>query len=958
MQKILLLSISILTALNSFSQSLPLDSGFKSPPSDAKPRVWWHWMNGNVSKAGITADLEWMKRVGIGGAQIFDVDLRTPRVVDQPITFMSPEWQDALHHAGAEADRLGLDLGIAASGGWSESGGPWVKPEEGMKQVVWADTLIEGPQHFSSPLPKPNQWHKNIKILAFHLLDTVAIPLPGVRSLLDKAQYRVSAPDAQQAPNWPVGTAQTIDPCSILDVTKYLKTDGTLEWTIPAGKWVIERLGYGLTGRMSRFATAESNGLEVDKLSRRHTETYINEYLARLTNALGPALGKSFQNLLVDSWEVGVGNWTEEMISEFQKRRGYNPTPFLPVLAGWIVGSADLSDRFLCDFRRTIADMLAENHFGVINEYVQKKGMRGTYGEVIGVEQPTTGDGLQAKGQVTVPMGEFVLEPWRLPGGRETNKADMREAASAAHIYGKTLAAAESFTTTETTPWAQAPYDLKPYADWAMANGINQFVIHTSAHQPFTDGRHKPGITLGIAGQNYTRNNTWGEQSIAFNSYLARSSYLLQQGLFVGDLLYYYGEDAPVVVPYWKAINPAPPIGYDYDWLNTEVLLKDLSVRDGRLILTGGMSYRLLVIPADITRLTLPVVRKLRELVAAGANILSPRPTTSPSLADYPAGDDSIRAIANTLWGMPGGYRRHHEPVGHPYGKGKIFSGPSVQEVLDSMGILPDFRYGKAAIDDTLVWIHRRTSNEDIYFIANQRPAPMDFVARFRVANKEPELWHPDDGSTEPIGFTFDSLGTTVPLHLDPRGSVFVVFRRPAMLATRPASKRKETLLTKITGPWMLKFPPDWGAPAQIKLDSLQSWATSKDPGVKYFSGTATYVRDIFVPRSWFHPNAEVVLDLGVVKEVAEISVNGRSLGILWKPPFRIDIKDILKVGMNYIEIKVTNLWPNRMIGDLQPGVTKPFTFALIKPFEKDSPLLESGLLGPVKVYMSFNSTN
>jgi hypothetical protein len=712
-------------------------------------------------------------------------------------------------------------------------------------------------------------------------------------------------------------------------------------------------MGYALTGTKSRFASAGSNGLEVDKLSRQHTETYLNQYLGRVEDALGSAFGKSFQYFLMDSWEVGVGNWTEELIPEFQRRRGYNPVPWLPVLAGFIIGSAGESDRFLWDFRRTIADMVAENHFGVINSYVQKKGLRGVYAEAIGVEQPTTGDGLQAKGQVAIPMGEFVLEPWRLPGGRETNRADMREAASAAHIYGKNLAAAEAFTTTETTPWAQSPYDLKPYADWAMAQGINQFVIHTSAHQPFTDNSHRPGVTLSGAGQNYTRNNTWGEQSLAFNSYLARSSYLLQQGKFAGDLLYYYGEDAPVVVPYWKAITPAPPMGYDYDWLNTEVLLSRLSVSDGRLVLPDGMSYRLLVIPADITRLTLPVVRRLRELVAAGATILAPRPGESPSLTDYPAGDDSIRAIVKAVWGRAGGIRRYHEPVGHPYGKGKVFSGPPVQEVLDSLGVLPDFRYGRTAIDDTLVWIHRRTGDEDIYFIANQRPVPMDFVARFRVMQKEPELWHPDNGRTEPAGYTSDSLGTTVPLHLDPRGSVFVVFRRPTHKVARPSLKPKETLLTKIAGSWMVKFPPDGGAPAQIRLDSLQSWTHSKDAGVKYFSGTATYIRDITVPASWMRSNAGVVLDLGVVKEIAEVSVNGKSLGILWLPPFRVDMKEALKTGKNHIEIKITNLWPNRMIGDQQPGVTKPYTFAIIKPFDKDSPLLESGLLGPVRVCLS-----
>jgi hypothetical protein len=687
----------------------------------------------------------------------------------------------------------------------------------------------------------------------------------------------------------------------------------------------------------------------VDKLSRVHTDSYLDGYVGRLAKALGPYFGRSFQYLLMDSWEVGVENWTDDMVAEFRQRRGYDPTPYFPVLAGYVVKSADVSDRFLWDFRRTIADLVSEEHYGSISRYALGHGLKGVYAEAIGVEQPTTGDGLQAKGQVSIPMGEFVLEPWRLPGGRETNRADLKEAASAAHIYGKPLAGAEAFTTTETGPWAQAPYDLKPYADWAFSLGINRFVIHTSAHQPFTDDAHRPGVTLGGAGQNYNRNNTWAEQSVAFNDYLSRCSYLLQQGHFVADVLYYYGEDAPVVVPYWKAIEPHLATGYDCDWINTEVLLK-AAIKEGRVALPSGISYRLLVVPNDVTRLTLPVIRKLQELVAGGAVLLAPHPGLSPSLTGYPAADDSILTIANAVWGNYGGIRRYHEKIGHSFGKGMVYSGISMEDVMQELGLQLDFGYTRPDLDDTVVWIHRRTGDAEIYFVANQQPHGMNFIGRFRVAGKEVEFWHPDNGQIEPAAYTMQDGRTTVPIHLDPRGSVFVVFRRPTHQTTRMAVASTEKRLTTLSGPWTLQFPPNWGAPPMALMTHLESWTASKDSGIKYFSGTATYSKHFEVSAQWLKRNKKLILDLGNVREIAEVSVNHHPLGILWKPPFRVDITGMIHPGENGLEIKVTNLWPNRLIGDEQLGA-KRYTFLLIRPYQKDSPLLESGLLGPVDIY-------
>lgn len=1133
----LLLGSLCLTAIV-VAQTAPsdLETNFKNPPNSAKPRVWWHWMNGNVTKEGITADLEWMKRVGIGGMQMFDGSLGVPQFTDKRLVWMTPDWKDAFRHAAAEADRLGLEMTMAASGGWSETAGPWVKPEQGMKKYVWSETRVEGPKQFSGILthppfnngkfqdlpappsfevpemkglpgakqtsttpPTPNApspptqeptFYADTVVIAYRLPDheirmadshpvitssagaidttklmdgdrsqtmslpfaagakeawiqfefaqpfraqafsltagtglfpfgvnlpdgrlessndgtnwTTIVTLPGpVHGNFPARTYEFPATSARfyrlivaaPAPNpilamfgmpperafklaeiellstprvnyWedkasfgtllgsdagptpPVPATEVIARKDVVDLTSKMRQDGTLSWDVPPGQWVILRMGYSLTGEKNHPATPEATGLEVDKLSHADVESYVRTYTDMISGALGAYFGKSFRYFLMDSWEAGEENWTEEMLSEFRKRRGYDPTPYLPVLTGRIVESSDVSDRFLWDFRRTIADLLAENHYGAAAEYFRNRGT-GLYAEAMGTDLPTNGDGLLNKGQVDIPMGEFWVP---VPGQNDTtaHDADVHEAASAAHIYGKPLVATESFTSMPFIPgWGQSPFYLKPLADRHLAMGVNRIVFHTSDHQPFTDDAHKPGITLWMFGQHYTRNITWAEQARAWNTYLARSSYLLQQGKYVADLAYFYGEGAPATVPFWKEMQPAPPAGYSYDYVNADVLLNKMSVENGRVVLQSGMSYRALVLPADMDDLTVPVLRKIRDLVAAGAIVIARRPRQSPSLADYSAGDTELRRIANEVWGAVDGKSISE----HPYGKGKVYWGRTVQEIFDQEKIPPDFEYNRPHIDSELVWLHRQAPGLDLYFVANQKNRAEDFETRFRLEGKEAELWHPDTGLIEPADYKFENGRTTVPLHLDPDGSVFVAFRHPASapLRTTPAAVNSE--LASIDGPWRIAFPPNWGAPSETMFEKLVSWTTSSDDGVKYFSGTATYSKEIQAPQAWFQQGAKLILDLGAVREIAEVSLNGTPVGgILWKPPFRADMTELLKPGANRLEIKVTNLWPNRIIGDQQPSATKTYTWTDYRPYTKDSPLLESGLLGPVTI--------
>ena len=1126
-----------------------LEQAFRQPPQSAKPRAWWHWMSGNVTEAGITADLEWMHRVGIGGMQMFDGDMGAPLFVDKPLIWMTPEWKSAWRHAAAEADRLHMEMVMAASGGWSETAGSWVKPSQGMKKYVWSETVVEGPGHFTGvlrrppatvgkfqdlapappretkpdltllgakpqppigkqeptpelyadaavvafpapqeesataaqkpkircscgpidgaalldgsfakvvevpyskedktvwvefayPRPQPVQailfaaaagvqfggpvipsgrieasddghaWRTllelpgprgagsvNFSVRTFSIAPVVARyyrlffkaqppdparplpaganPMPPVRLTEvqflagpriqhweDKASFGIYTPtaDSQGAEVQP---GEAIDPGKVIDLTGKMRPDGTLDWDPPAGKWIVMRLGYGLTGEINHPATPAATGLEVDKLSRKDVQAYVEEYVKMISSTAGPYFGKSFQSFLMDSWEAGQENWTEKMLQDFQARRGYAMTRYLPVLTGRIVSSRAESEAFLWDLRRTQADMLAENHYAVATRYFKKAGV-GLYAEAMGTGMPTTGDGLLNKGQLTVPMGEFWTP---LPGQKDTPShwADVREASSAAHIYGKPIAATESFTTRPNlVAWGQGPFYLKPLADQAFAAGINRIVFHTSDQQPFVDDKHKPGMTLGYFGQHYSRNITWAEQAVAWNTYLARCSFLLQQGKPVSDVAYFYGEDAPATVPFWKKIDPAPPAHYGFDYVNADVLLHGATATPGRMRLASGMSYRLLVLPNDQHMLSLPLLRSIHGLVAQGALLLGPRPEGSPSLADGRDASAEVNKLADDLWGTGG-----EAAGGHAFAKGKVYEGKSIEDVLAAEATLPDFSWSApenvgaeipyslpgSDSDQDLVFIHRTGEGREIYFAATPKHYGFDVKASFRVAGKTPRLWHPESGETEPVSYTTDHGQTVVPLHFDAQGSVFVIFEGSGAAPSRTVPARTHTQLAGVDGAWKLTFPPSLGAPAEAEFPSLASWTASSDAGVKYFSGTATYRKQIDAPKEWLKPGARVLLDLGTVKEIAEVAVNGKPVGgILWKPPFQVDVTGALKPGVNELTVKVTNLWPNRMIGDLQPGVTKTYTWTDFRPFKADSPLLESGLLGPVTVWRS-----
>lgn len=1295
-----------------------LERGFTAPPASARPQAWWHWVNGNISKQGITLDLEAMQRVGIGGVEIFNVGVGLP---PGPVPFMSDQWRAMVQHAVREADRLGMEVALHNCAGWSSSGGPWVKPEQAMQMVVTSETRVTGPGPVAQALPQPptrRNFYRDIAVLAFptptvetqtmadrkpdvtcsitgvdikravdgDLNTAVTLTVrqgqpqtvefafaepctvrslwvagnagrngvrlelqvsddgttfrraadlyagePGVlrppltasfspvsgrrfRLLVSTSGARVASLNLAELRLEPgarvsdIGgkagyTRQTIpDPATgdvpadtlipqagIVDLTDRLQPDGKLNWTAPAGPWTILRLGYTVTGKDNHPAPPEGTGLECDKLSREAVDAHFAGMMGKVISDAGPLAGKALRQVVIDSYEVDCQNWTPRMREEFKSRRGYAPLPFLPALTGRIVGSLPMTERFLWDYRRTIADLYTDNYYGHFAELCHQHGM------ILGAEPYGNGnfEDLAAGGPADIPMSEFWVGQ-----GRDVSNAKL--ASSVAHTNGRAVVGAESFTASaDVGRWLNHPGQLKPLGDLTYCGGVNRFIFHVYAHQPWPD--LAPGMTMGPWGTHFSRTNTWWEQSAGWMKYLARCQYLLQSGKFAADLLYLTGEDAPASPPGRGGLKPAPPAGYDYDNCCAEAVNR-LSVRDGFLTLPDGMRYRVLVLPPHRT-MTPALLRKLISLVRDGATVVGPKPEASPSLSGFPACDEEVRTLAAELWGPCDG----KAVTEHALGKGKVIWGQPLEQVLTASGLPADVEVKGAPADD-IWWLHRRVGQADAYFVSCQAARPVSCELTFRVAGLAPELWHGDTGAVEaaPL-YRCDGNRTTVMLTMNPADSVFVVFRHsatqpdplvaldfaghPSGAPTARATHRLEittatygVLTTELTdcvdvtesvrklvragaltvaasnalagdpadnvvkqmrvdyvyngvagrkiveenqtlrlpeqpadkpgtleirsalygvlppegeapttqtrdvtpqltarvkdgtlrvaannelagdpapmvvkqlrveykvdgrphtrmfnenqlvelpdvrdlpaeppgppaatlrladngvpqftawesgpyslttasgrklaatvgplpepkvlsGPWELRFPPKLGAPAQVKLDKLISWPDSTDESVKYFSGTATYSTTLTVTPEMLQPRRVLMLDLGIVREIARVSLNGQDLGLLWRGPFRVDITTAVRPGPNRLEVQVTNLWVNRLIGDEQlpedceytaggpiakwpqwllegkPRPSPRIGFAVWKHWHKDDPLQEAGLLGPV----------
>ncbi|CAA0123596.1 Uncharacterised protein [Halioglobus japonicus] len=1092
-----------------------LEEQFRSPPDSAKPRVWWHWMDGNISEEGIAADLQWMSRVGIGGVHLADVGLGTPQWVEDRKPFMSPGWKEAFSYSVKLAADEGLEYGVFSSPGWSITGGPWVTPQQAMKKLVWSETRVSGGELFEGTLPSlpiatgPFQnvvktfrgkkvasgesmplpeYHQDTIVIAYRepsadqvmpvpvveanfdldnaeaLIDddpesgltlpvakgkkplwikmdygrpltvrsvTVSSSPPGsavnlavsedgikfrhhrtfflgaiaqttvdmepvtaryfrfsfpvrprgagffspnaapgasragadmllggaqptkppvvVRSLILREAARVNHFEKKagfELPhNYysidtpPVPERQSVPTGDVIDLTELMQEDGYLQWQAPPGNWVVLRMGYSLTGNVNQAASAAGTGLEVDKLNRKYVQQYMDSYLQSYEDILGPALmGKRGLNaFMTDSFEVGLQNWTDDILEQFERLRGYDPRPWLPTLTGTVVESAEQSDRFLWDFRKTIADLTRDSHYKVIAETAQAKGLT-VYGEALESRRYFLGDDMDFRQYTDIPTAAM----WTFTPGAGPQPgfvADIRGAASVAHIYGKNLVAAESLTSA-LAPWVSAPRELKPVIDQEFALGVNRPIIHSSVHQPRDD--KKPGLSLSIFGQYLNRHDTWAESAKAWTDYLARSAYLLQQGHYQADIAYFYGEETPVSVIFSAALPTEIPRGYGYDFVNADAILTQMSVEDGHFVTLSGMKYRLLYLGGTSERMTLAVLKKLQKMVAAGGVVVGVRPLSSPSLADNEA---EFHRIVAQMWGADDEGR---EAVS-AYGDGYVVSGTDITVALAQMQIEKDFEYPLADPDTNLMFNHRVLPKAQLYFVSNQSDRHESVEATFRVSGKRAELWHADDGSIEQASYRMENSRTVVPLELAPFESVFVVFREDTQERSQQLMQAEATVAAALDSGWQLSFTPNGGALTRITNLSPGSWSEHHNEDLKYFSGTATYHKEFDVPAGWIDSGDSFVLELGEVRELAEVVVNAQSLGTLWKPPYRMDITKALREGRNVLAIKVTNLWVNQLIGDQRPG-REAFSATGTPTYLPGASLRPSGLIGPVSI--------
>lgn len=1149
---VLYLLVGVVFITTSATARADLSDEFRSPPESARPWVYWFWMNGNITREGITADLEAMRDVGIGGCLIMHVKLGDigehklgQMPPDGPVRFMSDEFRELFRYAVAEADRLGMKIDMNNADGFTGSGGPWVPVEKSMKKLVWTETPVTGGQIVSQELPQPETilgFYRDVAVIAYprqaSLYEqmnaahpTFSAPAKGFnpkaiadgdpqsRALIwkqgkkDSPVLQVSFDEPYRAdtlvlhglnigrgrpsatlaisddgkkyrpigsvclkwyPAAPTNTAR-FDACTaryfrltfaancpqvgigdialgmsnkvhywepksgftrygewgggshlyrerkmtpkaeanaessplspdgiaaipggkVLDLSKEMSKDGVLSWKVPAGDWTILRIGYTSTGTKNHPASEGGHGLECDKLHPSGVEAAFDGMLKRLVDVSSGHVGRSFSHAHIDSWEVGIQNWTEGMAETFRDRNGYDLAPFYPLLvAGHAVESNEASERFLWDLRQTLLAMMAKNYLGRVTDLCHEHGL--LFSSEAGGRQTFLHNPVALLAISDLPMGEF----WPHEG---TPRVDGKAAASVAHLYGKPLAGAESFTGAGPfATWQSHPYRLKQIGDEAFCLGINHFVIHYCVHQAYEGFR--PGFAMGPWGIHLDRMNTWWEQGRPWFDYVARCQHLLRQGQFVADVLYFPGEDAPHYFGKRPSLSVPLPPGYDYDGCDRETLLHRLSVEDGHLVLPSGMRYRYLMLPGDQT-MTPELAIRVRQLVEAGAKVIGTRPVSSPSLQDYPKCDEEVQKIAAALWDG-----------------GLVVSGKSFEEIAEADGLAPDFTFSSDTEDANLRYIHRRLPEADLYFVANSSDKPVEADVTFRVEGRCPEIWDPETGEISfPAVFEGSGNRVRLPMHFDRLQSVFVVFRSPLPKDTivrvdlepeipiseengapiklgRDASGNTQALISangryevvyasggsralavrdvpaprQITGPWQVRFPVGREGPVRIEFKELISWPDHENEVIKYFSGTATYAVSFPGPAESSLADSRWFLDLGDVQVIATVKLNGRRLGTYWKPPFRMDVTKALQADQNQLEIEVTNLWPNRLIGDEQfpddaewegrylktwpewflQGKPRPEprrkAFSVVKHYSKESPLLPSGLLGPV----------
>jgi len=924
-----------------------LRDNFKSPSAFSGARCWWWWLNSNVTREAITRDLEAMQEKGFSGAMIFDAGTELGWGPDKNVPngpmFSSPEWTELYLHALKEAQRLELEIGLSIQSGWN-LGGPSVTLDDKAKQICWSEIELEGVAGIEKKLPVPESnydYYRDICVLAYPSKKIEREPIRHLTAKTGTRELGGSAPDCRfLLDDHPAVDGEEDALLSdIIDLADNLGEDGTLRWEVPAGKWMVLRIGY--TPTLAHVKTSSDNwkGHTLDYLSKDAFDRYWDEVVDPLLKQAGPLAGTVLKRLETDSWECGGMNWSPGFAEEFKRYNGYDIHKYLPVVAGKIVENRTVSNAFLADLRKTIAFCVSENHYRVFADHAAEYNM-GIQPECSG---PHAGplDGITNYSHSDIVMSEFWVPSPHRP--HPENRFFVKQAASAAHIYGKQYVGAESFTSLKKPHWAvKLWYDMKPAMDYEFCEGLNMIFFHTFTCSPKEMGF--PGQEY-FAGTHVNPQITWWDLSDAFMDYINRIQSVVQQGKFTADVLYYYGDHVPNIAVN-KGFNRAGALpGYDYDVTNEEVLLQ-LRVVDGNIVVPSGIRYRLLVLP-DHRVLSLAALKKVDTLLKQGATVLGPKPERLVSLVGGESAQKKFHKLADELWG-----RNPAETGQKTIGKGMLIWGQSSREFLHSRGLEYDFEVLDVEKQLEYQHIHYTIDDADVYFVCNQTDQAKANDCAFRVSGKQPELWDPVTGEIAPaVAFEQKNSRTIIPMEFDPYGSSIVFFRK-SIPATEQGTERLNYPILKtvkeIQGPWQVAFNPDWGGPESIEFDELTDWKDHANEGIRFYSGQTTYTtafagNPAVGKRYWLQLNQ--IADVGI----ASAKLNGKDIGITWTKPFRMEITDVFRAGQNRLQITVVNSWQNRLIGDRGKPQEERFTRTNIT-IRDDWELRGSGLLGPVEI--------
>jgi alpha-L-rhamnosidase len=1050
----------------------PIKEGFLNPPDSVRISTFYYWLNNHVSKEGVVKDLYAMKKAGITrvfiGTNIRNRTNMSRDVSGQyfgKVAVFSDEWWEALHTALKTAAELDIEVGLFNCPGWSQSGGPWIKPEQAMRYLDASEIRVQGPVKISLSLPKPDAFFQDVKVLAIkvnpqyeqNLLESAGVTivpqnlnvikgdnkqskyaLAGKEGILDidlpketvirsltlypgdyfnatvsvsvktENGYKVvqtadvfrarEVPDLARGfePHSPFalslgevkaniirltfknnetaagyldhialsatpvlsnlnekklakvtgstqgwGTAKDVayptvppdvvlpDKKDVIDISQYMSADGKLEWTAPKGDWIIMRTGMTFIDVRNGPASFEAEGLEVDKMNEEAIRFHFDSFIGQILKRIPATDRKTFKMVIMDSYERGGLNFTDTFLADFKNKYGYDATPYLPVYRGHIIGSIELSERFLWDVRRLVADKISYDYVGGMRQICHENGLT-TWLENYG-HSGYPGEFLQYGGQSDEVAGEYWVRPIN------DRAFECRAASSAAHIYGKNKVWAESFTAgswTENLGYSTYPQELKNIGDFAFTQGVNSTVFHLYIHQPYED--HYPGIDAWF-GTEFNRKNTWFEHLDLFNLYHRRCNFMLQQGKNVADVAYYIGEDNPIMN---GTQEPALPKGFNFDYINAEVIIRDMAVKDGRLVLPNGTSYRVLVLPQQ-QAMRPEVLSKIEQLVAAGGVIIGSPPTRSPGLQDYPNADKRVQETANKIWGNGAAGR-------HNYKQGIAFNKVPLEEVFNVLKVAPDCFTDNEAVRFT----HREINGREIYFVANITDTPIEFKATFRVNGLQPELWDALEGNTRLLpAFEQKDETTTVPLKLAAKGSAFIVFDKKGAPKSNDLAVNfpRPVTMSAINSPWKVTFEHDSihrGPDKPLIFNELKDWSQSGDDRIKYYSGKAIYETSVTVKG--LPKNKTLYLNLGDLTATAKVWVNGIYVGGVWTAPYQVDVSKALVKGKNTLKIEVINTWKNRLVGDYKLPENKRKVQNKNNKWTADTPLQKSGLFGPV----------